>query len=107
MAMARLLRIAGIYLGLSVIAALGIVIGVFPKHPTTLNGWLLLLVLALPLTIAGEMLGEAVWRNKLADAVRDNTRGQSLSALRMVYALVAGLLLFAIVTAVGHFFDAN
>jgi hypothetical protein len=85
----------------------GVLIGVFPKHPTTLGGWLLLLGLALPLTIAGELVGEAIWRNRLARAIENNTKDQSLSGLRMLYALVAMLLVFGLVFVVGHFMEAQ
>lgn len=105
--MARVLKIAGIYIGISAIAAVGVLVGVFPKHPTTLNGWLLLLAIALPLTIAGELVGEVIWRNRLARAVESHTAGQSLSGLRMTYALVAMLLLFGLMFAVGQFMEAQ
>ena len=105
--MTRLAKIMGLYIGLSVIAAMGVLIGVFPKHPTTLNGWLVLLVLALPLTIVGELVGEVIWRNRLAHAIESNTKGQSLSGLRMLYVLVAMLLVFGLVFVVGHFMEAQ
>lgn len=104
--MTRLARISAVYVGLSVIAAVGVLVGVFPKHPTTLNGWLLLLVLALPLTIAGELVGEMIWRNRLARAIESNTKGQSLSGFRMLYALVAMLLMFGLGFMIGHFMEA-
>ena len=105
--MSRLAKMIALYIGLSVIAAIGVLIGVFPKHPTTVNGWMLLLVLALPLTIAGELVGEVIWRNRLARAIETNTKDQSLSGLRMLYALIAMLLVFALVLGVGHVMEAR
>ena len=103
--MKRLLTIAGIYLSLSAVAAVGVLMGAFSKHPTTVNGWVLLLLLALPLTIVGELIGEVIWRNRIAHAVEENTTGQSLSGLRILYALVAMLLLFGLVFTVGYFME--
>lgn len=100
--MKRLLIIAGIYLSMSAIAAVSVLIGAFPEHPTTLNGWVLLMLLALPLTIVGELVGEIIWRNRIARAVEENTPGQSLSGSRILYALVAMLLLFGLVFTVGY-----
>ncbi|MDP2239758.1 MAG: hypothetical protein Q8K18_06285 [Burkholderiales bacterium] len=104
--MTRFLKIAGIYVVMSAVAAVGVLIGIFPKHPNTINGWLLLLALALPLTIAGELVGEFIWRNRVAQAVETNTAGRSLSGLRIVYAFVAMLLLFGLVFAVGQFMES-
>ena len=105
--MTRVIKIAGIYVALSAIAAIGVLIGVFPKHPTTLNGWLLLLALALPLTIAGEFVGEAIWHNRIAKAIESQTVGRNLSVLRVLYAFVAMLLLFGLVFAVGHLVETT
>ena len=105
--MKRFFKIAGIYLLLSAFAAVGVLIGAFPKYPTTLNGWVLLLLLALPLTIVGELIGEVIWRNRIARAVEENTAGQSLSGLRIFYALVAMLLLFGLVFSVGYFMQSE
>jgi polyferredoxin len=103
--MARLLKIIVAYIALSAIAAVFILIGLFPWHPITAGGWGLLLVLALPLTIVGELIGEALWRNRLAQAVEKKTKERSLSGLRILYALVVMLLLFSFVFAVAQFME--
>lgn len=83
--MARLLKIIAKYITLSAIAAILVLLEVFPTHPTTASGWGLLLVLALPLTIVGELVGEALWRNRLAQAVEAGTKERSFSVLRVLY----------------------
>jgi di/tricarboxylate transporter len=105
--MARLLKIIAAYILLSAIAAVGVLIGIFPKHPTTIGGWCLLLVLALPIIIVGELIGEALWRNRLAQAIEAKTKERSLSALRIIYALMVMLLLFSLVFAVGQFMESQ
>jgi polyferredoxin len=103
--MARLLKIIVTYIALSAIAAVFVLIGLFPWHPTTADGWGLFLVLALPLTIVCELIGEALWRNRLAQAVEEKTKERSLSGLRILYALVVMLLLFSLVFAVAQFIE--
>ena len=101
--MTRLLKIIAVYIALSAIAAVGALIEIFPKHPTTAAGWALLLLLTLPLVIVGELIGAALWRNRLAQAIEAKTKGRALSGWRILYALAAMLLLFILVFAVGQF----
>lgn len=105
--MARLLRLIAAYIALSAIAALFVLIGIFPWHPATAGGWGLLLALALPLIIVVELVGEALWRNRLAQAVEAKTKERSLSGLRILYALVVMLLLFGLIFAVGQFMESQ
>jgi len=98
--MERLLTFIGLYVALSVVAAIALLAGIFPQYPKTLGGWALLLALALPLTLAGEFVGEFFWRNRIAQAIATRSSGSSLSLLRLSYAFAVMLLCFALAVGI-------
>lgn len=72
----------------------------YPDIPSTPQGYLWILGLALPLQIAAEFAGSVLWNNRLARSVEQRTAGREFSMLRICYgllhfALVAGLLFAA------------
>ena len=79
----------------------------FPHHPRTLVGWAAFFLLALPVTLFGEAVGEGLWRNRVAQAVEQRAEGQSFSWLRIAYGFVAMLLLFAVVWGLALFFGVE
>lgn len=85
------------YLGFSaVLVALWLFLS-YPEHPTSVSGWLLLLVLALPAQIALEFIGEVLWKNKAARFVEDRTASKSFSWIRVAYGLIhIGVILGAV-----------
>jgi len=92
----RVLTFVALYLGLSTVLALVLLAGVFPHHPKTVAGWVLLFALALPLTLLGEFVGEFFWRNRIAQAIAARSSGGSLSVLRLGYAFAVMLFFFAL-----------
>ncbi|GEM_PF-4557860 len=96
----RVLKFVGLYLAASIFAAAGMLFYAAPYHPKSLSGWTLFFLLALPITFAGEAIGEAVWRNRIAKKIESGTAGRPISGRRMGYVFVAMLLLFAISCAV-------
>ena len=92
----RVLTFVVLYLGLSTVLALVLLAGIFPYHPKTVIGWVLLFALALPLTLLGEFVGEFFWRNRIAQAIAARSSGGSLSVLRLGYAFAVMLFFFAL-----------
>jgi len=92
----RVLTFVALYLGLSTVLALVLLAGIFPYHPKTVIGWVLLFALALPLTLLGEFVGEFFWRNRIAQAIAARSSGSSLSVLRLSYAFAVMLFSFAL-----------
>lgn len=97
--MNRILRIGTAYVVLSlVLGGLAMLQG-FPQRPTTWLGWFALFALALPVTVAGEYVGELLFRNRLSQAVEQRTQQRRFSWLRIAYVLLLFLPLFAGITA--------
>lgn len=82
---------------LAAIAGFGMLLSVFPRHPQTFKGWVWLFVLALPITLLGEFLGDRLWKNRLAQTIEQRTANQTLSLLRIAYGLA--VMLFVLVAA--------
>jgi len=83
--MLAVLKVLGIYVGLSVFLVLlwlGLGAG---ELPATATQWLWLLLLAVPLHLVGELIGRGLWKNKAARFVEQKTAGKQLSVLRMLY----------------------
>lgn len=82
------------YLGLSLLMALLLLLYSFPNYPKSLNGWAWLFLLALPITLVGELFGETVWRNPVANSIEIHTAEKRFSWLRICYGLIVMLLAF-------------
>src|SRR5262245_35664484 len=96
--MKRVLTFVILYVLLSAIAVVGL--GGIPYHPKSFAGWVLLFVLALPLTIVGELIAEFFWRNRVARTIA--ARSCALSLLRVGYVFVVVLLFFSAGIALQH-----
>jgi hypothetical protein len=91
----RVLKFTVIYLVFSLFAAMALLIDSWPRHPRSILQWILLFVIALPVTALGEWLSDSVLRSPPSLAVEARTRGSQFSWLRIAY-LVALYILFAI-----------
>jgi len=105
--MERLLTFVVLYLAVSTVAVLALLVGVFPYHPKTITEWALIFVLALPLTLAGELVGEFFWRNRITQAIAARSSGSSLSLLRLGYAFAVMLLFFVLALGVQSWLGAE
>lgn len=97
------LKSLGIYFPSSVVAALMLLAMAYPHHPTTWTGWLELLAIALPVTLAGEAIGIGLMRIPLA---RDRD-GKTFCWARLAGALLALLLVFGFCLGIAVFFEAR
>jgi hypothetical protein len=96
----RALRILVISLLVAPIAAGILLVDVWPWHPRSWHAWLLLVILALPILIAGEWVGEKMLTNPLSRSVDRATAKRSFSWVRVVYLLaltIAVLIVLAVV----------
>lgn len=63
----------------------------FPWHPKSPLGWALLFLLALPMTLAGEFVGDKLLNSRPGRYVEKKTKHKSFSCLRIVYVLAVSL----------------
>lgn len=102
-----------IYLVVSVLYGLFALLLFFPFHPVTAMGWIVWFLAALPVSMAGEAVGAAVFSRKNSKTINPDT--DHLSARRIGYGVVATLIFLVILFAVvgllevagGDFWDAN
>jgi hypothetical protein len=83
----RWLRVLGIYALLSGLLAGLMLLQAFPARPETPLDWILLFVLALPLTLAGEWAGDKLLNNKFGRYIDAKTKEQRISFVRIIFAL--------------------
>ncbi|MFC5462086.1 hypothetical protein [Massilia niabensis] len=95
-----MIRILTVYLGLSILLGLVFVVFSWPDLPSTPAQWMAVFLLALPVQLAGELVGNCLWNNRLARSVDQATAHQSLSLLRIGYGV------FAILSCIGLAFTA-
>src|SRR5450830_492134 len=88
----RFLRFVAAYVALTVAASFGMLILAFPSHPKTSMDWVWLFALALPVTLAGELVGQFIFHNRIAKYIEKRSADRSLSWLRICYGFVAMLL---------------
>lgn len=105
--MRRVLKFLGCYIGFSLIAAIGLLLFSFPNYPKSPIGWGLLLLLALPLTLAGELFGDAVWRNPVAKNIELRTPKHCFSWLRISYVFISVLLIFGLAWGISYYLVAH
>ncbi|NHZ43917.1 hypothetical protein [Massilia aquatica] len=99
------LKVVAIYVGLSVFLVLlwlGLGAG---ELPATVTQWLWLLVLAVPLHLAGELIGQGLWGNRAGRFVEQKTAGKRLSVLRMLYAFLMILFFCGALLAASYLWD--
>jgi hypothetical protein len=93
--LSRILRFISIYLIVSVFAAVLLLANTWPLYPHSLLQWILLLIIAAPVTVLGEWLSDRALSSPFSLAIEARTSGSQLSWLRISYYL-ALYLLFAI-----------
>ena len=89
---ARILKFAAIYLIVSVFSAVALLIDTWPLYPRSVVQWLVLLIIALPVTVLGEWLSDGALHSSLSLAVDARTRRSQISWLRTGYVLALYLL---------------
>ena len=92
----RTLIFLGIYVSLSALAAFSWLLIWFPRHPNSWSGWLILLAIALPLWIVGEVIGNFLLSNPVARIVDVKTEAHAFSWLRILFILITMLLFFGL-----------
>jgi hypothetical protein len=92
----RALTFLGIYVAVSAIATLFLLLILFPDHPNSWLGWLVLFIVAVPIILVGEGIGKFLYGNPLARAVDAKTAKRSFSWLRISFMLVSMLLFVAL-----------
>jgi hypothetical protein len=99
--MARgVLTFIGLYAALSLVVGVGLLLQVFPWHPRTATGWILLFGCAMPICAAGEWLGSVVFENRFARRLRASDDPKGLSWARVAYGVITVTCL-AILVVVG------
>jgi hypothetical protein len=98
----RALRFLGFYLVLSLVIAPLLLLQLLPWYPRSVRGWLILFVVAVPVVLLGELVGDFLLKNRISAAVDRSTRATSLSWLRIGYVLGVLILCFAAVVLVLH-----
>jgi len=70
-----------------------ILVGIYPYHPKSFNGWIVLYLISLPITVIFEMFGEKIFSDKLSKKLGHGTR--------IIYGvIILGLLMLLSVTTV-------
>jgi uncharacterized membrane protein YqgA involved in biofilm formation len=100
----RIIKFIGIYLSFSFIAAIGLLILSFPDIPESPKQWLILFVVALPVTIVGEFIGIGIQKNPLGSHIQNKTKNKEFSWLRIIYALIAMFVVFLVFYLMVKFF---
>jgi hypothetical protein len=91
----QIFRFIWVYLTVSLLAALELLVDIWPQYAHSLLPWALLLVIALPVTILGDWLSNRALSTSLSLAIEARARGSRISWLRIGYCL-ALYVLFAI-----------
>jgi hypothetical protein len=93
----RLLTIFGAWVILSIIVAVGFLLSIWPHHPHSPLGWILLVFTALPLAALGEFLGDRfIFDSDLGASLNSLGSGFMPSLIRVLYVLIIFLVLAAI-----------
>jgi hypothetical protein len=85
----RVLTFLGLYAALSLVVGVGLLLQVFPWHPKTVLGWIVLFGCALPICAAGEWLGSLVFENRFARRLGPSDDPKGLSWARVAYGVIA------------------
>lgn len=82
------IKFAGVYIGLSFFLVMMWAIVSYPNIPSTPGAWLWAFLLAIPISLVFEFVGEIVSNNKVTRFVEQKTAEQSFSSIRILYGLV-------------------
>jgi len=104
----RLITILAAWVALSIIVAGGFLLSLWPHHPHSPLGWLLLIFTALPLAALGEFLGDRfIFHSDLGDSLNSLGSGFVPSLVSILYVLIIFLVLAAIAGAMVARFNAT
>jgi hypothetical protein len=93
----RLLTIFGAWVFLSIIVAAGFLLSLWPHHPHSALGWVVLVITALPLAALGEFLGNRfIFHSDLGDSLNSLGTGFVPSLVRVLYVLIIFVALAAV-----------
>ena len=84
------------------VAAGILLVDVWPWHPHSWHTWFLFVILALPISIAGEWVGEKILTNSLSRSVDQATAKRSFSWLRVAYLFALAALALGTLAVVQH-----
>ena len=87
----RALTFVGLYAAFSLVLGAGLLLQVFPWHPSTVFGWVALFAAALPITAAGEWLGSVLFENRVARSLGSRNDPNGLSWARVAYGVAAAV----------------
>lgn len=100
--MRTIIKLVGIYIGLSVFLVLTWAIFSYPNIPSSPSAWLWAFLLAIPLQLAFEFLGGLVSNNQVTRFVEQKTAEQSFSLIRILYGVVLFLAYAGLVIGAGY-----
>lgn len=100
--MRRAIKLISTYIGLSAFICLMWVILSYPDIPSTAGQWLSMLALALPLQLAGEFVGELLWKNRATRLVEQKTAAKSFSLFRILYGVLLLLVFIGLTLGAGY-----
>jgi membrane protease YdiL (CAAX protease family) len=91
-----LIRFIVLYMFISAIATALLLLQIWPHRPTSLRGWIVLVVIAVPVTVIAEWFGDWLLRNRLSSAVDRATKHSKFSWARIFYVLVVVMVVIAV-----------
>jgi hypothetical protein len=94
------LRFIAVYLLVSLLAAAALLVDTWPHYSRSWADWVLLLVIAFPVTVLGDWLTDRALSTSLSLAVEARTKGSRLSWARIGYYLALYVLFAICVVAV-------
>ncbi len=100
----RFIEFIWIYLFVSVFYGLLALLLFFPFHPISATGWGVWFLAALPVSVAGEAVGSAVFNKKTGKAINPDTEGVSVG--RIGYGVIVTLIFIALILFVGDVLEA-
>lgn len=103
--MPGIIKLFLLYIGMSFVAALGWLILSYPNIPSTPSEWGILFLVALPLTIVFELIGERANKNPINNAIETRTRKKEFSWLRILYGVFEILVVLAIIWTGFYLFE--
>jgi amino acid transporter len=75
--------------------------GIWPK---TVTGWILIIILAVPVMVIGSFIGEKLFSDKISDTIDPKRKNKQISPRRMYYQLLIGVIYVVLLLLVIHEF---
>jgi len=92
-----------IYLAVSLVIAVGCLIICYPWHPITVIGWILLFLLATPVTLIGQYIGELLTSDKISNKIDPSK--SLVSSERIVYLLIVSIAFICLIALLGNIME--